>query len=145
RLEALEGHLESFGARLEDESSKALDEVGQRLDRSAVFGVFDGDVLAGVAGWYAMPGAKQAHRGALWGMYVRPGHRHRGIGKMLVDQVIDDATGTVEQMHLSVVVGNTAAMGLYKSTGFTSYGVEPHAAKIGDTYVDEVLMVRPLP
>ena len=92
RLEALEGHLESFGARLEDESSKALDEVGQRLDRSAVFGVFDGDVLAGVAGWYAMPGAKQAHRGALWGMYVRPGHRHRGIGKMLVDQVIDDAT-----------------------------------------------------
>lgn len=116
-------------------------DMADRLARSTVFGAFIEDGLVGVAGWYRMSGDKAAHRGALWGMYVRPQSRGRGMGKALVDRVIKDARDEVEQLHLTVASHNEAARRLYEATGFTSYGVEPRALKIGDLYVDEIMMV----
>jgi hypothetical protein len=42
---------------------------------------------------------------------------------------------------LSVVTEQNAAVGLYRSLGFESYGCERRALKIGDRYVDEDNMV----
>lgn len=142
RLEALERHPEAFGASLEDERLKTAEAVGDRLAQSNVFGAFESDDLAGVAGWYRLSGDKMSHRGGLWGMYVRPSARSRGLGRVLIEAVLSDARGTVEQMHLTVVAGNDAARHLYEKTGFVVYGVEPHALKLADRYVDEILMVR---
>jgi ribosomal protein S18 acetylase RimI-like enzyme len=144
RLEALERHPEAFGASLEDERQMSIDDMADRLARSSVFGAFDEARLEGVAGWYRMSGDKLAHRGALWGMYVRPQARGRGVGKALVCRVIDDAQDIVEQLHLTVTAHNVTARRLYETTGFTTYGVEPRALKVGDEYVDEIMMVRRL-
>jgi ribosomal protein S18 acetylase RimI-like enzyme len=48
----------------------------------------------------------------------------------------------VQQLTLSVVQGNDAALALYKRCGFETYGVEPRALKSTTGYADEVLMVR---
>ncbi len=48
----------------------------------------------------------------------------------------------LEQVHLAVVATNAAAVTLYRSLGFTVYGRDPRALKLGDRYVDEELMVR---
>jgi ribosomal protein S18 acetylase RimI-like enzyme len=144
RLEALERHPDAFGASLDDERDMTPDDVADRLARSTVFGAFDDGALVGVAGWYRLSGDKLGHRGALWGMYVRPGARGKGLGAALVRRVLDDARGQVAQLHLTVAAGNGHAQRLYERAGFASYGVEPRALKIGDGYIDEVMMVRRL-
>lgn len=47
---------------------------------------------------------------------------------------------TVEEVRLTVVATNTAAVRQYTRAGFNQYGLERRALKIGDDYHDEVLM-----
>jgi ribosomal protein S18 acetylase RimI-like enzyme len=144
RLEALERQPEAFGASLDDERRMSIDDMRDRLERSRIFGALDNGNLAGVAGWYRMSGDKLAHRGALWGMYVRPVARGKGLGAALVRRVLGDASGQVEQMHLTVVSSNGPAQRLYERMGFASYGIEPRALKVDGSYFDEIMMVRQL-
>ena len=46
----------------------------------------------------------------------------------------------LEQITL-VASANLPAQRLYKALGFESYGIEPHSLKIGNAYIDDVLMV----
>ena len=46
----------------------------------------------------------------------------------------------LEQILL-VASANLPAQRLYEALGFESYGTEPHSLKIGEVYVDDVLMV----
>lgn len=142
RLEGLERHPEAFGAAFEEEALHPLAWFEARLASSAVFGAWDGGALLGIAGLGVQGSAKQAHKGFLWGMYVRKGARGRGIGTALVEAVLDHARGRVEHVDLRVVTVNETARRLYERHGFTAYGTERHALKIGDRYFDEVMMVR---
>jgi ribosomal protein S18 acetylase RimI-like enzyme len=47
----------------------------------------------------------------------------------------------VEQVRLSVTVGNTAAERLYRACGFESYGVEKAGLKTGGKAYDLELLV----
>ncbi|MGZ5903506.1 MAG: GNAT family N-acetyltransferase, partial [Reyranella sp.] len=68
RLEALELSPEAFGSSLEQESTRSLGQFEETLRMSDVFGAFRAADLLGVAGFRAQAGAKQAHKGILWGM-----------------------------------------------------------------------------
>jgi RimJ/RimL family protein N-acetyltransferase len=48
----------------------------------------------------------------------------------------------LEQVQLSVVVGNTPAHRLYERAGFVIFGQERHALQLPDGPRDELLMVR---
>src|SRR5437660_8221 len=74
-------------------------------------------------------GPKERHTGVFWGVYVRPGARGRGLAAGLIAGIIERAQPLVEQLSLSVVQGNAAAIALYRRHGFTVYGVEPRARK----------------
>jgi RimJ/RimL family protein N-acetyltransferase len=50
----------------------------------------------------------------------------------------------VSQLKLSVTVTNGSAQRLYERCGFTPYGRDPRVIRVGDTYYDELLMVRRL-
>src|SRR5437764_13627349 len=80
----------------------------------------------------------------LWGMYVRPQNRAAGIGRMLVEGIIEHARQHVEMLQLFVVSDNSRARRLYESHGFVTYGIERHATKYRGQYHDDVLMVLPL-
>jgi ribosomal protein S18 acetylase RimI-like enzyme len=45
-------------------------------------------------------------------------------------------------IHLSVAVTNDRAIHFYERLGFSKYGTESRALKIGNEYIDEHLMVR---
>jgi ribosomal protein S18 acetylase RimI-like enzyme len=85
------------------------------------------------------------HKGFIWGMYVRPEARGAGVGRALLQAAIAHATGRVEQLKLDVVADNAAALALYRAAGFIAYGTEPRALKLGEIYLDEVLMALRLP
>jgi RimJ/RimL family protein N-acetyltransferase len=47
----------------------------------------------------------------------------------------------LEKLYLAVTTFNTSARALYISLGFETFGVEPHAMKLPDRYIDEELML----
>src|SRR5580704_13049829 len=139
RLEALRLSPEAFGSSFEQESERSLGQFEETLRMSDVFGAFRDADLVGMAGYRAQAGAKQAHKGYLWGMYVRPAARGTGVGRQLVEAVLGHARERVELVQLTVVSENQTAQQLYRRLGFVAYGHEIHSLKQGGRYYDEVL------
>jgi RimJ/RimL family protein N-acetyltransferase len=144
RLEGLANSPEAFSSTIEIEQDRPLDWFAARLLDAYVLGAFSGARLVGVAGFYVQPGPKHAHKGMLWGMYVRPTHRTAGIGRTLVEAIIAHARRHVELLQLFVVSDNLPARRLYAGLGFVEYGIERHATKHHGQYHDDVLMALPL-
>jgi L-amino acid N-acyltransferase YncA len=144
RLEGLAHHPCAFAASHDEEAGQSLADVVARLERQPVFGAFADGALLGIAG-FAVPGpAKKRHKGLLWGVYVREAARGRGLGRSLVVQVIEHARAHVVQLHAAVVTTNHAARRLYRTLGFSTYGLEPRGLACEGRYFDQELMVLTL-
>ena len=145
RLAALRLQPDCFSASFEAEAQHPPAWFAERLEGNLVIGGWTGHTLAGVAGLHFPPSAKLCHKATVWGMYVRPDARGSGLGTALLQRVIAEARDRVEELRLVVVATNTAARRLYRAAGFTEYGTDPRALKLGDAYCDEVLMALRLP
>lgn len=141
RLDGLARHPCAFAARHDEEAGQSRADIAARLERQPVFGGFEEGALLGVAGFAVPPLAKKRHKGLLWGVYVREAARGRGLGRALVLQVIEHARGHVVQLHAAVVTTNHAALSLYRTLGFTTYGLEPRGLARAGRYFDQELMV----
>ena len=113
-----------------------------RLEARIVLAAAEGGALLGTAGFRALEGPKDRHKGVLFGMYVRPSARRRGIGAALVEAILVHAAESVEQVQLTVGVANTPARRLYARLGFVEWGIERQALKHGGVYFDDVWMVK---
>ena len=78
RLEGLKQSPEAFGSTFDAEFTKPLAWFFERLSGSVVFGAISDAKILGVAGFAVRDGEKEAHKGLLWGMYVRPDARGPG-------------------------------------------------------------------
>ena len=143
RLESLQGDPSAFSASAEEHMSLGLEEVKRRLGAEGsdmfVAGAFEDGLLVGMAGLYREKGLKSRHKARVWGVYVTPVKRGAGVGRRVLQAVLDrgGAMPGVEQILLSVTATQTAALALYRSLGFESFGREPRALKIGEEFVDE--------
>ena len=144
RLAGLRDTPEAFGSTFARESTQPLAWFCDRLGSSAIFGSFQSTTLVGVAGLRIREGEKEQHKGLLWGMYVRPDARRAGVGRQLVEAVIDHARAYVEVIQLSVISDNQPARRLYGSLGFVEYGLERDSLKQNGRYYDEILMALDL-
>jgi ribosomal protein S18 acetylase RimI-like enzyme len=147
RLEALQGDPEAFSASAEDHQSLSLKDVESRLGAgttgSFVVGAFEESRLVGMAGFVREKGLKTRHKGRIWGVYVAPGKRGRGVGRKMI-QMLPERGGSidgVEQVLISVAATQTSAAGLYGSLGFERFGCEPRALKVAGRFIDEEYMV----
>lgn len=117
----------------------------QRLTDGYIAGGFLGETLTGIAAFTAYRGAKLAHKGTLWGMYVGAAARGTGLADAVMRDVLDHARESVEMVILTVTSGNERAHRFYRRWGFVAFGTEPHTMKLGENdYVDGILMVRHL-
>jgi hypothetical protein len=71
---------EAFGSTFEAETAKPLTFFTERLGGSAAFGAFHDSELVGIAGLLFREGRKEAHKGLLVGMYVRPSLAQEKLG-----------------------------------------------------------------
>ena len=144
RLEALQANPEAFGSTFEVENAQPLSWFSDRLGGSTVLGAFRNAELVAIAGFAVQQGQKRAHKGILWGMYVRPAARKASVGRRLVEAICNLARQHVELIQLTVVRDNEQARSLYVRLGFLEYGVEKNALKQDGRYYDEVLMAKDL-
>lgn len=116
-----------------------------RLSESDAFvlGMFNESLLVGVAGFYRDKRRKCRHKAWICGVFVCSEYRQLGFGKALLNGVIERARELkeLESIRVSVATTQTAALRLYSSLGFESFGVEQGALKIENRYIDEEYMV----
>ncbi len=148
RREALETKPFAFGATVADDKGLQLDSVRVVLadPDQAIFGGFEGGVLVGMAGLRREAGAKRNHRCSVWGVYVTPRARRRGIARALLVAAIEHARGWagVEQVNLGVTPEAEGARRMYASLGFTEWGRAPRAHRWEGRYVDMIHMALEL-
>lgn len=144
RIEGFATHPLEFRYSPADEEALPLAETERRLAESFVAGVFADGELGGIGGWTRFAGEKLRHKGLLWGMYVRPRLRGTGAADHIVRSIVEDATGQIELLLLTVAAPNDRARRLYERWGFEAYGTEPMAVRAGDIYIDELLMAKRL-
>jgi ribosomal protein S18 acetylase RimI-like enzyme len=151
RVTQLESEPHAFGESADEARAQTAAAVAERLaaprEETFLLGAFADGALVGTAGYFRQREAKTRHKGRVWGVFVAPAFRARGLGRLLMRTLIAEAATIdgLEQLDLQVAVTQSAARRLYESLGFSVYGREPHALKIGDLYVDEDLLVLRLP
>jgi len=147
RLQALATAPEAFGASHAEEAARPLSAFAERInppEPSRVFGAFAGNQLVGIAGFMVATSPKSRHKGTLWGVYVAPEQRGRGIARGLVEAVIAHATRHVVMLQANVVMTNQHARTLYEGLGFQTYGIETKALCVDGVFHDEALLALDL-
>jgi ribosomal protein S18 acetylase RimI-like enzyme len=143
RLAALEESPKAFGESPEEFRASTIEGTAQRIGASDgssfVLGAFVGGRLAGTAGFFRHTGRKRRHKGHVWGVYVDPSCRKRGIARSLMEALIARVRKVedLRQVSLSVSTTQPAARSLYASVGFQLFGLERRALQVGREYVDE--------
>ncbi|TYP70086.1 GNAT family N-acetyltransferase [Paenibacillus methanolicus] len=147
RLRALREHPEAFLSTYEAELDRPIEMTRSKLAPEAgkfTLGAMDehGE-LAGVATLVRETNPKVAHKANVYAVYVAPEARGQRVGMSLMQALIAEARACdgVEQLHLTVMASNEAAVRLYTAAGFAVYGTEPRAMRIGGTYFDDHHMV----
>ena len=148
RLEALLTEPSAFASSYEDERA-FTDEVWIARLRSSYkrdgnltfFAEVDGTLVGMVgAGWSSK--AKLRHVAEVYGVYVSPEMRGRGIASRLMTKSLDElrSLGGIEKVSLGVTSDNTAAVRLYEKLGFAIVGTARRELKVDGRYFDLHLM-----
>ncbi len=147
RLAALRATPSAFASSYDEETVTPLAVVAERLvakpDR-CVLGAWLESNLIGMLGLQREEMRKLSHKAFIWGMYVAPSARRRGVGRQLIERALLRAgsmTG-VRQVNLGVNAANAEAIALYEAVGFMSFGVERGFMLLDGELHDEIHMVR---
>jgi len=147
RLRALQEAPYAFGSTYAREVQFDHAEWARRVERwngerGAGFLAMDGAAACGIAG--SLLDEDHPTRAQLVSMWTAPTHRQLGIGRLLVDAVLDWArTRNVRTLLLMVTSNNDTAIRFYERLAFTKTGrAEPYP---NDASVFEVEMSQPIP
>lgn len=146
-LQAYADHPDAFTSSVSERAALPLDwwrqRVGAQVDaHEVVFGVFANGTLVGAVGLARETREKTRHKATLFGMMVYPQYQGHGMGRALVQAVLDYAARLpgLRMVQLTVTEGNTRAQALYQRMGFVAYGVEPMAVAVGAGFANKIHM-----
>jgi RimJ/RimL family protein N-acetyltransferase len=146
RSEALHTEPLAFTESLAEHQTKSLEQIAASLgsgqEENFVVGAFENEKLVGITGFFRLPEEKARHKGCIWGVYIKPEFRGKGVAQSMLRIALELARPQpgLEQIILAVSTGRAAARKLYLSLGFKPYSIEPHALKVDGVYVDEEWM-----
>jgi RimJ/RimL family protein N-acetyltransferase len=147
RLEALEGEPRAFASSPEEHRAISIETTAARLkpvsQGSFVVGAFSDLRMVGQAGFHREDRIKTRHKGGVWGVYVTPVWRGKGVARRMLTAILARVRSYPDLDHvvLHVTADQGAARQLYQSLGFETFGHERRAFRIGDEYLDQDQMV----
>lgn len=156
RLRGLKAHPESFGQGYEEALAKGASQHDAMLQGAraakgdfllgayAVNAAQANAPLIGVVGLLRNQRDKEQHKASVIGMYVAPEAAGRGVGRALLNALLERAAQVegLRQIQLIVNSQNEAARKLYESLGFRRYGCEIDALNVNGVFHDADLMAR---
>jgi ribosomal protein S18 acetylase RimI-like enzyme len=120
RLTALETEPQAFRETAAEHRQRTMASFAARLGEDGsgnfVYGAFEGALLVGMAGSYR----KDEQRAWIWGVFVLPHYRGRGISRALLKRLLDGLrfVPRLSSVHLTVALTQEPARRLYRSCGF---------------------------
>lgn len=149
RLRGLRESPTAFGSSFEVEVKRPMKMFVGRLEQEDgkwTFGAFENNRIVGVVTLIREDGKKERHKASIFGMYVDPEMRRKGIARELLRRAIETAQRVrgLKQLRLSVIETSRAALRLYKSEGFKIYGREEDALLVLGEFYAELFLVREL-
>lgn len=144
RLRGLFEYPDAFTSSFEEENARPVAYTDARLDPAGnrkIWGAFIDGELVGMIGLEPQMREKNRHKALLTGMFVSAEHAGRGLGRALIQTLVDEARSTgIELIVLTVTDNNRPAIGLYRKAGFASFGIEPDAIRIDGVSLDKAHM-----
>jgi len=142
RLEALQTEPFAFGKSAEEYQAISIEAQAARFREMApdfTLGAFEHEELIGMATFIREKGRKERHKGRIHGVYVTRSQQGRGVGRKLMQALLEKAKEdpSLEQVLLAVGARQESARQLYRKLGFETFGTEPRALKIASEYIDE--------
>lgn len=151
RLRALQDAPEAFASSYEESAQSPLhvlveEQRARMSSESVVFIAQENNEFVGMTGLHRYTRLKTKHTAQIWGVYVLPEMRGRQVAQALMQRAIDYARALpgLEVLQLSVSTRNTPALRLYQSLGFVTWGTQPGALYVNDSYVDAHHMILEL-
>jgi RimJ/RimL family protein N-acetyltransferase len=152
RDHALAHHEEAFNSDAPTEAQRSAQSYASRLGGGTAnggftLGAFRGDRLVGAVSLERDPRIKVRHIGHVIGTMVQADEIGHGVGRALMNALIERASADPELQQLTptVTAGNAAAERLYARAGFVVFGTQPRAIRVGDRFLDKQHMVLNLP
>ncbi len=147
RLAALADSPDAFSSthaaesgRSDEEWAKRAQGVSSGVSRITLFAEGTHGVVGLIGGYRATVSSTTVELVSMW---VQPSARGDGVGRALVEAVLDWARETeAREVALGVMESNTAARRLYTASGFTSTGKAAPLAS--NPSLIEVRMAKPL-
>ncbi len=101
-------------------------------------GCFEDKNLVGIVAFQQESRIKLRRKAYISSMYVQQEYRGKGVGKLLLNELIERAKTIkdVEILLIDIVKSNFLAKPLYLSLGFQIYGTEKRAYKYNNQYFD---------
>lgn len=144
RLEALLAEPAAFASSYEDELAfrdevwrTRLTSAYERDGNLTFFAEVDG-ALIGMAGAGWSSKTKLRHVAEVYGVYVSPNMRGRGLASRLMSRLLAElrSLGWIEKARLDVNVESQAAARLYEKLGFAIVGTARRELKVRGRYYD---------
>jgi GNAT superfamily N-acetyltransferase len=142
RLAALAANPGAFLETYDEVAADADDRWAARVGASTGEGdqlvllALDGGRPVGMAGIAREIGQRRRHRATLWGVWLDPACRGRGVGRRLVQEALDwAARAGVRAVYLEVVESEDPSWSLYGRLVFVRREVDPFGAHVDGSFV----------
>jgi len=146
RLEALFNDPEAFGESHAKASERTDEEWQEKMQDQTdyMFVARDGEDYVGMAAAYQEKGEKMSHIAYVWGVYLREAYRGQGLGKKLMQAVLEEVekNPAIKKINLNVNTKQIAATKMYESLGFQIAGTLHQELQINGEYFDEYAMEK---
>ncbi|MEH2081485.1 MAG: GNAT family N-acetyltransferase [Nostoc sp.] len=134
RLEALYKNPDSFGTSYSEEKIKTIEQFWDRIpdnNNNFILGCFEDKKLIGIVAFLQESRIKFRHKAYISSMYFQQEYRRKGIGKLLLNELIEraKAINNVDLLLLDIVKSNFSAKQLYLLLEFKIYRIEEMAYK----------------
>ncbi|MEH2181869.1 GNAT family N-acetyltransferase [Nostoc sp.] len=94
RLKALYKNPDSFGTSYPEEKIKTIEQFWDRIpenNNNFILGCFEDKKLIGIVAFHQESRIKLRHKAYISSMYVQQEYRRKGIGKLLLNELIERA------------------------------------------------------
>ena len=137
-----------FTSSLDAWESKSLTEISRILaaehasHHEFILGAFIDHKLVGMVGFFRPSRPRPEPRGHVWGMFMRPEWRGKGIAGQLMDQLIAHAKKmpNLYTIQLTTLDRSKGIIALYRSRGFEVFATEQQVIRIGQVQYNELYM-----
>jgi ribosomal protein S18 acetylase RimI-like enzyme len=141
-IEALIVHSDCFSSHYKEELSRSFWEVEKELESNGSFGASLGEFLIGIGSIVQCHEMKRRHCGRMQNLYVREEFRRKGIGGLLVQEILQYSIGDVDQLEVEVPAPCEGVLRLFEQFGFRMCGLVPNGLRVEQQGIDLWTMNR---